>query len=107
MNRGRVEEEVTCPYCGHKDWYSFYFESEALYCHNCNKEFAIKLEYVIKVNSAKIFDKRCCSCHAPLYNDEIINGECPNCKNTEFYDNEYRDSKLDIPDRSLHWKNIF
>lgn len=106
MNRGRLEEKVTCPYCGHKDWYSFYFESETLYCYNCDKKFAIKLRHVIEVDSGKIFNKRCCACHVPLYDEEIINGECPNCKNKEFYDNKQNDSELDIPNRASFWKNL-
>lgn len=106
MNRGRIEEKASCPYCGHEAYHSFYFVSETLQCHNCGKEFAIKVEAVINVKSAKIFDKRCCSCHAPLYNEEIIDGKCPNCKNEEFIDNEFKDSEFEISNRSLYWKNL-
>lgn len=103
MSRRRVYEKATCPYCGHEDEYSFNFESETLYCNNCDKEFAIQLETVITVNSAKIFDKRCVVCRAPLYKEEVIDNKCPNCGGEMFEKNTFRDSEFDIPTRS-HWK---
>ena len=36
-DRGRVYEEATCPYCGHKGYYSFHIESDTLWCHNCDR----------------------------------------------------------------------
>lgn len=56
-NRGRVYEEVTCPYCGHIGWYSFHILSEALLCHHCDREFEIELEVTVKVKSTKIIDE--------------------------------------------------
>ena len=100
MSRGRIYEQATCPYCGHEDYYSFHFESETLYCNNCDKEFAIELETVITVKSAKIFDKKCTSCRMPLYNEEVIDNKCPNCRNETFEVNEFKDSEFDIPTRS-------
>ena len=55
-NRGRVEEEVTCPYCGHKDYHSFHILSETLICDNCDKEFEIELEVTVKVKNTKILE---------------------------------------------------
>lgn len=55
-DRGRVEEEATCPYCGHRDWYSFHILSNSLICDNCDKEFEIELEVDVKVKSTKMLE---------------------------------------------------
>lgn len=101
MSDTKVYEMATCPYCGHEDFYSFHYGADTLFCHNCNKEFAIKLATVIKVTSAKIYDKKCSFCHVPLYDEETVNGKCPNCGCEVFDDNKYNDSEFDV-DRS-YW----
>ena len=53
-DRGRVYEEVTCPYCKHKGYHSFHILSETLICDSCDKEFEIELEVTVKVKSTKV-----------------------------------------------------
>lgn len=102
----RLYEEITCPYCGHTDFISFHCDADTLFCNNCNREFAIELEMTVTVKTGKIFDKKCCSCHAPLYNEEIVNGKCPNCQNNTVEDDIFKTSELDIPNRSTNWINL-
>lgn len=103
MSNTKVDEKAVCPYCGHEDYYTFHYGADTLICHHCDKEFAIKLETVITVKSAKFFDKICADCGLPMYDEEIIinNGECLNCGKKRFNDNRYNDSELDR-DRS-YW----
>ena len=55
-DRGRVYEEVVCPYCGYKSYHSFHILSETLFCHKCDKEFEIELDVTVKVKSTKILE---------------------------------------------------
>lgn len=96
MSDTKVYEEATCPYCGHKSFHTFHYGSDTLICHNCDKEFAIKLETTIVVKSAKLYDKICETCGVPLYNDEIVKGTCPNCNGKDFVDNKNDDSELTV-----------
>ena len=56
-DRGRVYEEATCPYCGHKGYYSFHIESDTLWCHNCDREFEIELEVDVRVAGTSAIDQ--------------------------------------------------
>ena len=56
MYRGRVYEEATCPYCGHRDAYSFHVQSDSLICNNCDKEFEIELEVNVKVIGTRMIE---------------------------------------------------
>ena len=56
MYRGRVYEEATCPYCGHRDAYSFHVQSETLLCNNCDSEFEIELEVNVKVVGTRMIE---------------------------------------------------
>ena len=56
MYRGRVYEEATCPYCGYRDAYSFYVQSETLLCNNCDSEFEIELEVNVKVVGTRMIE---------------------------------------------------
>lgn len=53
-DRGRVYEEVACPYCGRKDWYSFHIQSRTLFCNYCDEEFEIELDVTVKVTSTRV-----------------------------------------------------
>ena len=55
-DRGRVYEEVTCPYCGHKSYHSFHILSDTLICDKCNKEFEIVLEVNVKVVGTRMIE---------------------------------------------------
>lgn len=56
MSRGRVFEEATCPYCGYRDAYSFHVQSESLLCNNCDREFEIELEVIVKVIGTRMIE---------------------------------------------------
>lgn len=53
-DRGRVYEEVTCPYCGRKEWHSFHILSQTLICDYCDEEFEIELDVTVKVTSTRV-----------------------------------------------------
>lgn len=56
MSRGIVFEEATCPYCGYRDAYSFHVQSEYLLCNNCDREFEIELEVIVKVIGTRMIE---------------------------------------------------
>lgn len=96
MGSTKVDELATCPYCGHEDLYVFHYGTDTLYCNKCDKEFAIKLETVIKVKSAKIYDKECLVCKSFLHNEQLIEGKCPKCGYEAFVDNEFKESEFNF-----------
>jgi uncharacterized protein YbaR (Trm112 family) len=92
----KLNEKVTCPYCGHEDWYTFHIDSDSLYCHKCDKEFAIKLQQVIitKVLSDVLNTHECYGCDTK-FNDSNMpeNRMCPTCK-VMLHEIEYKDSPV-------------
>ena len=96
MSNAKVNEVAICPYCGDEGLYTFYYGEETLLCNKCRKEFAIKLESVIKVKSAKIYNKVCFACNTYLHDDELVNGNCPKCGCGTFEKNKFKESEFDI-----------
>lgn len=90
----KINEKVTCPYCGDKEYHTFYYGEERLYCHKCNKEFAIKLQTTIIVKSAKIYAKQCAICGIYLHEEDVKEGKCPKCGCDYLLDNNYKDSEF-------------
>lgn len=51
----KVEEQAICPYCGDKNYYTFYVNTDTLFCNKCHYEFAIEADIkVVKVKSIKL-----------------------------------------------------
>ena len=96
MSDTKLEESVTCPYCNYKDWYKFHYGMDSLFCNKCDKEFAIKIETVVRVKSARIYDRLCIVCGKRLFEDEIVDGKCPECGCGAFEDNMFNDSEFDF-----------
>lgn len=95
MNK-KVDELAKCPYCGDEDFHTFYYGTDTLHCHECNREFAIELQTTIVVKSAKIYDKQCVACDTYLHKNEIINGKCSKCGCGALKENDYKYSEFDI-----------
>lgn len=50
----KVVEQATCPYCGDKDYHTFYVNADTLFCNKCRYEFEIELDVEVKVKSMKM-----------------------------------------------------
>ena len=96
MSSTKLDELATCPYCGDEDFHVFHYGEDTLRCHKCKKEFAIKLETVVRVKSSKIYDKICYGCNTYLYDDDLIDGKCPKCSCNAFENNKFKESEFDF-----------
>jgi len=91
-----MNELAECPYCGEEELHTFHYGAETLHCNTCGKEFAIKLETLVVVKSAKVYNKQCCACDTYLHDRDITDGKCPKCGCDVLKNNEYKLSEFDI-----------
>ena len=85
----KVDEQASCPYCGHIDWYVFHLGSDSLYCNKCDKEFAIKSKVQTVILSDAFYTKQCYTCHTKFTSIQVKeNGVCHKC-GTELFDVDY------------------